>query len=153
MRKVAVNCMGIFFALFTVFALAASAHAGTYLGELKWVVSPAGEGATKQTLVTGITHTGGNYFLVQGYLNTSDGDGVIIYDGSAIIMEDELIMTLNATHQHVKSQWRDSHTYHSEIDLSSWRGEFWAIGKSYDLEGKRHDLEDFFQGSIRLILD
>ncbi len=151
MKKATANLIGIFLCFFGLFVLAASAHAGTYLGELKREIS--GEEDVKETLVTGITHTGGKYVLVQGYLDPSDGDGVIPFDGSGIVMDGELLMTLHSSHQHTTSQWRDIQTWHAEIALSSWSGAFWVIGSSYDLEGERHDLEHFFQGSIKLVRD
>jgi len=151
MKKATANLISIFLCFFALSVLAASAHAGTYFGELKWEIS--GGEDVKETLVTGITHTGGKYLLVQGYLDPSDGDGVIVLGGSGIVMDGKLLMTLNGSQQHTPSQWRDIQTWHAEIELSSWSGAFWVIGSSYDLDEEQHDLEDFFQGFIKLVGD
>lgn len=132
-----------------MFGFASIAHAGSYVGEFKWEIIPEGDGP--QTLITGITYMGDRYFLVQGYLTPTNGDGVVVCNGSAVIMDNKILMSLNVSHQHTTSHYRDIQTLRIEIDSLTMNGTMWGLGISYNISSKEFDLDDYVQGTVRLI--
>lgn len=126
------------------------ALAGTYLGEFKWSITPD-ENELSETLFTGITHVGGDYFSVQGYLIPSDGDGIIIGDGSAVIRDNTLYMTLHNTQTHTDSQYRDAITWRIEVDIRTFSGIFWAVGGNHGVIDRETEYSDYIEGTIRLL--
>ena len=135
-----------------------TAHAGNYIGELKWELTVEGNEKgentedIKATLTTGVTHMGDKYYLVQGLIEPSpdDIDGIIVMDGSAILIDNKIIMNLQMTQQHT-NQYRDAYSWHFEIDISSWNGTWWSLGGWFGTLSKDSGYDDYNYGTIKMI--
>ena len=118
-----------------------------YLGQFKWKIVPE-ETGTSETLVTGVTQIGDNFYSVQGYLEPSDGDGILVYDGGAMIKDGTIYMTLHMTHTHELNQCKDAQTWRITVDYETFSGSYWVLGGSYCDEV---EYSDFDEGTISLI--
>ena len=95
----------------------------TYLGEFCWnVVDNHGEVGTMKL---GITHMGGNHYLVQGGLSEAN----IYVSGSGLLVGNNVVFSMSGTEtlDGVEKPLKIAATWEVTIDLATMNGTFWIL--------------------------
>lgn len=83
-----------------------------------------------------MTHTGGSYFILQGTI-TVPNDNPVLHFGSAVRIDNEILITMNTSQDHNSSNpsdapWRDTGTLHIRLDATTLNGTFWQNGLDFN---------------------
>jgi hypothetical protein len=109
--------------------------AAQYLGQATWTISAdhreSGPISPQTFTMTGaITHVGGAYYAMQGYVSPPD-EGPFIISGSGVLIGDTIFMTLGTSQQH-RDYNRDTGVMHVELNQTSLGGTFYEVGHDFD---------------------
>jgi len=118
------------------------ADGSDYLGELCWSLhnTQNEHGSTDDTHVIkiAVTYTGGTNFIVQGIIELVD-DNPFIFGGTARLVGNEFLMTMNGSQDHSPDPWRDTGTLHMRLDTKTWNGTFWQNRLDYNTSTREFD--------------
>lgn len=117
------------------FPAALAASSVNYLGKTTWTLvitdsdKPSDIGQSV-TIIGGISKTGDQFYLFQGYLDASNGP--VVLSGGGVMINNKLIFTLSASQEHTDNAWRDNDSIHLSIDPSTFGGTMFGVGQSFN---------------------
>jgi hypothetical protein len=116
----------------------AEASAPDYWGEYCWLFQQSedehGPKVVESFLMrVGVTYIGGAYFTLQGYV-TIPNDNPIISNGFAVIIGNEVHITMNTSQEHITTPYRDSGVAHASLSLSTLNGTWWSNYISFNAQ-------------------
>ncbi len=119
-----------------------SVEASDYLGDVCWSFHKTEDdhGSTDETYLTriGVTHMGGSYCILQGIIEVPD-DNRFILDGTAVIIGNEVFITMNGSQDHSPDPWRDTDIIQMRLNLSTLNGTFWGNRLDFNTSTREFD--------------
>ncbi len=119
-----------------------SAEASDYLGEFCWslhvIEEDDGPGDETVLMRIGITHMGGSSYSMQGTVEVSDDNSVVI-NGSVAVIGNELFISGTGSQRHRLLPWRDAVTFQARLDPSTLNGTFWSNILTFDTRAREFD--------------
>ena len=114
-----------------LFGLSTTNVNAEYLGEFCWNV--ADSHGTVGMVKIGITHMGGNHYLVQGGASGDD----IYFSGSGLLVGGKIVFSMSGTHTEERSGEirKNGNSWEVTIDLTTLNGPFWTISTEYFADG------------------
>lgn len=117
-------------------APARAASTPVYLGQTSWTVtltantSDPGSVGQSFPVTGGITRLGDNYYQFQGYV--SDPNGPFVMSGGGVLVNGQVILSLNTTQNHADSTWRDTGVMQVTLNESDLSGSLYEVGHDFD---------------------
>ena len=115
--------------LLLILGLSVTNAKAEYLGEFCWNVIVDGE--TVGTGKFGITHMGGNYYLIQG----GSSEAKRYYSGSGLLIGNKIIFSMSVTFTNAEMSRKSGIFEEITIDLTTLNGSFWSIATEYFEDG------------------
>lgn len=121
-----------------------------YLGEIIWTATilerETGPVSPPQTATgrIGITRVGGNYYSVQGYVESADP---MVFSGGGVLIGDTLYLTCTSSQRHTDESWRDAGTIHIELNRNTLGGEFYDIGRDFNTSNRQF-MDRYTRGTL-----
>jgi hypothetical protein len=133
MKRVIVMFLAII--VMILFSNVPKAIAGDYLGEVCWSMhktedehGPTDEGPF--LMKVGVTYVGGTYYSLQGTIDVSPNP--LFFNGSAVITGNDVLVTLNSSHDGSPEQWHCGGTFQIRLNIASLNGTWWVVGLCYE---------------------
>ena len=133
----------IFLAIIAIilFSNLPNAIAGDYLGEFCWLYQQTenAQGAVTKAPVLvrfGVTSMGNNYYTLQGSTVQVTDDNPAIFGGTAVIIGNDVFLTMETSQQHLTKPYRDSGVGQAHLALETLSGTFWGNAMNFDTQAR-----------------
>lgn len=119
-----------------------SVEASDYLGELCWSFHKTEDenGPTDETFLArlGVNYTGGSNYILQGIVDIPD-DNPFIFNGTAVIIGNEIFTNLNGSQEHSTNPYRDTGILQMRLDATTLSGTFWQNRLDFNISTRKFD--------------
>jgi hypothetical protein len=120
-----------------------------YLGESTWrfsiTMDDDGPVSSSMPMAAAITHMGGTYFTMQGYLILPDGDGPFIMAGGGVLIGETLYLSMAGSQHHTDGSGnRDTTVIHIELNKTTLNGTFYGVGNDFNISPDNYGYGDHF---------
>jgi hypothetical protein len=142
------------FSLMGIVNSKAEATPPDYWGEYCWLFQQTenehGPTVSEPVLIrAGVTYMGGAYFMLQGYVTVPD-DNPVVFNGSAVIIGNEVLITMNISQEHLTIPYRDSGVAHVTLSLSTLNGTWWSNYMSFNTQTRAGGEPHYSAGTMTL---